>query len=76
MVLTQRDKMRFRDQYFTAAYSIAEAIYEQGKAKNQDASKKALTRIEKEKTASPDFLGAKVWQQKFSDLEKRIKGGG
>jgi len=75
MVLTQRDKMRFRDQYFTAAYSIAEAIYEQGKAKKQDTSKKALARIEKEETASPNFLGAKVWQQKFSDLEKTIKGG-
>ena len=76
MTSTQRDKVRFRDQYYTAAYGIATAIYEQGIVKNQDASKKALARIEKEKTASPDFLGSKVWKQKFSDLEKKIKGGG
>jgi len=54
----------------------AEAIYEQGKLKNQDRSKRALSLIEKEKNASADFLGSKVWKQKFSELEKRIKGGG
>ena len=76
MRLTQGDKTRFRDQYYTAAYGLAEAIYEQGKLKNRDASESALSRIEKEKSASPDFLGSKVWKQKFSDLEKRIKGRG
>ena len=76
MHLTQGDKTKFRDQYYTAAYGNAEAIYEQGKLKNQDRSKRALSLIEKEKNASADFLGSKVWKQKFSELEKRIKGGG
>ena len=69
-------EMCIRDRYYTAAYGVAEAIYEQGKMKNKDASKSALARIEKEKNASPDFLKSKVWKQKFSDLEQRIKSGG
>ena len=76
MRLTQGDRVKYRDQYYTAAYGVAEAIYEQGKMKKEDASKSALARIEKEKNASPDFLKSKVWKQKFSDLEQRIKSGG
>ena len=76
MRLTQRNKLKFRDQYFTAAYGIAEAIYEQGKAKKTDEKKRALDRIKKERAKSPDFLGSKIWKTKFSDLEKRIERGG
>jgi len=72
---TQGDKMRFREQYYTAAYGIAEAIYEQGRVKQRDTSASALTRITNEKTASSDFLGSEVWEKKFSDLEKRIRDG-
>lgn len=73
MRLTQTNKMKYRDQYYTAAYGIAEAIYEQGKAKKKDASKVALKRIAKEKADAPGFLGSPAWKQKFADLEKRIK---
>ena len=73
---TQGDKPKYREEYFTAAYGIAEAIYEQGKAKGTDASKRALAQIKKERAKTPDFLGSTVWQDKFSDLEKRIKNGG
>ena len=76
MRLTQADKVRFREQYYTAAYGIAEAIYEQGKAKQKDASKSALKRIEKEKADSPGFRGSPAWKQKFANLEARIKRGG
>ena len=73
--LTQGDKAKYRDQYYTAAYGIAEAIYEQGKLNKKDGRKRALARIEREKSASPDFLGSQAWKQKFSELEKRIKSG-
>ena len=76
MRLTQGNKAKFREQYFTAAYGIAEAIYEQGKAKGVDAKQKALARIKSERTKTPDFLGAKVWADKFTALENRIKKGG
>ncbi len=76
MRLTQADKAKYREQYYTAAFGIAEAIYEQGKAKKKDASKTALKRIEKERTASPDFLGSEMWKEKFDGLEKRIETGG
>ncbi|MDB2687190.1 hypothetical protein N9Y42_08250 [Mariniblastus sp.] len=76
MRLTQRDKVKYREQYFTASYGIAEAIYEQGKAQKKDASKKALDRIKDERARSPNFLGSTVWKEKFLNLENRIKGGG
>ena len=75
MRLTQSNKPKYREQYFTAAYGIAEAIYEQGKAQKKDAKKRALDRIKKERAKTPDFLGSKVWKQKFLDLENRIKAG-
>ena len=74
--LTQRDKAKYREPYFTAAYGIAEAIYEQGKAKGVDAKQKALSQIKKERDQTPEFLGSKAWKDKFSDLEKRIQKGG
>ena len=74
MRLTQSKKARFRDEYFTAAYGIAEALYEQGKAENKDNSKRALGRIADEKRKTPNFLGSELWKSKFSELEKRIQG--
>lgn len=76
MGLTQSNKPKYREEYFTAAFGIAEAIYEQGKAKKQDTSKKALGRIKDERIKTPDFLGSKVWKDKFLNLENKIKGGG
>ena len=73
MRLTQSSKQKFREQYFTAAYGIAEAIYEQGKAQKKDSSKRALDRIKEERTKTPDFLGSKVWADKFFELDKRIR---
>lgn len=75
MRLTQSQKKKFRDQYFTAAYGIAEAIYEQGKAKGTDAKPKALARIKGERAKTPDFLESKAWENKFNALEKRIENG-
>ena len=75
MRLTQSQKKKFRDQYFTAAYGIAEAIYEQGKAKGTDAKPKALARIKGERAKTPDFLGSKAWENRFNALEKRIENG-
>ena len=75
MRLTQGNKRKFRDQYFTAAYGVAEAFYEQGKAKGTDAKAKALGRIKGERAKTPDFLGSKAWANKFTTLEKRIENG-
>jgi len=75
MRLTQGNKRKFRDQYFTAAYGVAEAFYEQGKAKGTDAKAKALGRIKGERAKTPDFLGSKAWANKFTALEKRIENG-
>ena len=75
MSRTQGKKLKYRDEYFTAAYGIAEAIYEQGKAKGIDAKQRALARIEKERLKTPDFLGSEAWKDRFVDLENRIKKG-
>ena len=74
--MTQSNKARFREQYFTASYGIAEAIYELGKAQGKDAKKKALRQITKERKQTPNFLGSEIWKDKFSNLEKRINNGG
>ena len=77
MRLTQRDKAKYRDQYFTAAYGVAEAIYEQAKiTKAGDGKERALKQIKRERTKTPDFLGSKVWKTKFDALEKRVRSGG
>ena len=76
MRLTQSKKPKYRDEYFTAAYGYAEAIYEQGKAKKVDYAKRALAQIKKERAKTPDFLGSKVWKEKFAALEKKIQNGG
>ena len=73
MRLTQGAKPKYREQYFTAAYGIAEAIYDQGKAQKKDNSKRALDRIKEERKKTPNFLGSKVWKAKFLNLENRIK---
>ena len=75
MRLTQSDKAKYRDEYYTAAYGIAEAIYEQGKANGKDAKPRSLDRIAKERVKTPDFLGSKMWKDKFLDLETKIKNG-
>jgi tetratricopeptide (TPR) repeat protein len=73
---TRGDKKKFRDQYFLASYSIAEAIYEQAIILKKSASKKsALKFIKRERAKTPDFLGSQKWKDKFLELEKRIGGG-
>lgn len=73
---TRSNKAKFREQYFLAVYSIAEAMYEQAVILKKPASKKsALRLIKRERAKTPDYLGSQKWKDKFLELENRIASG-
>lgn len=70
---TRGNKAKFREQYYLALYSIAEAMYEQAVILKKPASKKsALRLIKRERAKTPDYLGSLEWKNKFLELENRI----